>query len=123
MVRIVRQDFKRSEPRDNPKMFIGEVRGQDLVAEGDAPSQRVNAISFIDGARNRWHRHSTEQVLVVTHGRGIVADESGERPIEAGDVVLVQPNERHWHGAATGQDMTHLAILLPGEMTIDDNQA
>ena len=104
-------------------MFIGEVRGQNLVAEGDADSLRVTAISFVDGARNRWHWHSTEQVLVVTEGEGIIADGDGEHPIQAGDVVLIQPNERHWHGARLGSSMTHLSILLPGSMTIDDNQS
>jgi len=82
----------------------------------------VTAITFQDGARNRWHRHSTEQVLIVTDGEGIVADAGGEQPIKAGDVVLIQPNERHWHGATPGHDMTHLAILLPGTMTIDEEQ-
>ena len=122
MVRITTQDFSQAVPQDNPNMFIGDVLGQQLVAEGDAPSQRVTAISFVDGARNRWHKHSTEQVLVVTHGEGIIADDSGERPIKAGDVVLILADERHWHGAAPGKSMTHLAILLPGTMTIDDKQ-
>ncbi|MBA2467945.1 MAG: cupin domain-containing protein [Chloroflexia bacterium] len=123
MIKIVTQDFNQAVPRVDEKMFVGTVKGQTLVADDDAPSQRVNAISFLDGARNRWHRHTTEQVLVVTHGEGIIADDSGERAIRAGDVVLVQPNERHWHGAAPGKDMTHLAILLPGKMTVDEDQS
>lgn len=123
MVKIVTQNFNESAAESNPRMFIGEVRRQQLVAEGEVESQRVSAISFLDGARNRWHHHSTEQVLVVTHGSGIIADASGERRIEAGDVVLVQPDERHWHGAAPGHDMTHLSILLPGTLTIEDNQS
>jgi quercetin dioxygenase-like cupin family protein len=123
MVTIVTQDATKRAPRVDEKMFEGTVLGQNLVAEGDAPSQRVTAISFIDGARNRWHRHSTEQVLIVTEGSGIIADGSGERSISAGDVVLIQPNERHWHGAAPGGSMTHLAILLPGTMTVDDDQS
>ncbi len=123
MVKIVAQDASKGVPRIDEKMFVGTVMGQNLVAEGDAPSQRVTAISFIQGARNRWHWHSTEQVLIVTHGEGIIADASGERPIAAGDVVLIQPNERHWHGAAPGKDMTHLAVLLPGTMTVDEDQS
>lgn len=122
MVRITAQDRSLSTLQDNPAMFIGEVRGQQLVAEGDAESQRVTAITFVDGARNRWHQHSTEQVLVVTEGEGIIADADGEHPIAAGDVVLIQPNERHWHGARPGASMTHLSILLPGKMTIDEEQ-
>lgn len=122
MVKITAQDFSASTVQNRPEMFIGEVRGQNLVAEGDAPSQRVTAISFVDGARNRWHWHSTEQLLVVTHGEGIIADGDGEHTIVAGDVVLIQANERHWHGAKPGVSMTHLSILLPGAMTIDDDQ-
>jgi quercetin dioxygenase-like cupin family protein len=123
MVKIVTQDFNQSVPQTNEQMFIGEVRGQQLVTEKDASSQRVTAITFVDGAKNRWHHHSTEQVLVVTDGEGIIADESGEHAITAGDVVLVQPNERHWHGAAPGHTMTHLSILLPGKMTIEEDQS
>jgi len=123
MVKIVTQNFDESVPVHNPPMFIGEVRRQELVADGDAPSLTATAITFLDGARNRWHRHSTEQVLVVTHGVGIIADASGERRIEPGDILLVQPNERHWHGAAPGEDLTHLSILLPGTLTIEDDQS
>jgi quercetin dioxygenase-like cupin family protein len=123
VVRIVTQDINLSVPQNNKQMFIGEVRGQQIVTESNAQSQRVTAITFVDGARNRWHHHSTEQVLVVTHGEGIIADESGERAIAPGDVVLVQPNERHWHGAAPGKSMTHLSILLPGTMTIEEDQS
>ncbi len=123
MVKIVTQDASLAAPRIDEQMFVGDVKGQNLVAEGDAPSQRVTAITFTDGARNRWHRHTTEQVLIVTHGEGVIADASGERAISPGDVILIQPNERHWHGAAPGKDMTHLAILLPGQMTVDENQS
>jgi quercetin dioxygenase-like cupin family protein len=118
-MKIIRQDLDAAKRADNPTMFTGDVRMQNLVAEGDAPSQRVTAVTFLDGARNTWHRHTTEQVLVVTHGDGIVADRDGEHAITVGDVVLIEPNEHHWHGARPGSDMTHLAILLPGRMTVE----
>jgi quercetin dioxygenase-like cupin family protein len=100
-------------------MFTGKVLMQNLVAEGDAPSLRVTSVTFVDGCRNTWHTHTTEQVLVVTDGLGVVADSSGEREIVPGDVVLIDPNERHWHGAREGHDMTHLSILIPGEMKVE----
>ncbi len=118
-MKIIRQDIDQAKPNTSPIM-VGDVFSQNLVAEGDAPSLRVTAVTFRDGAVNRWHSHSTEQVLVVTHGRGIVATDREEREITPGDVVLIPDNERHWHGAAPGATMTHLSILLPGEMTIRD---
>ncbi len=116
-MKIVRQDIEWAKPNTSPIM-VGEVVSQNLVAEGDAPSLRVTAVTFRDGAVNRWHTHSTEQVLVVTDGEGMVATETEEQAITVGDVVLIEPGEKHWHGAAPGRAMTHLSILIPGEMTI-----
>lgn len=31
--------------------------------------------------------------------------------IRPGDVVLIEPNEKHWHGAAPSTAMTHIALL------------
>ena len=114
-----RQDRTKANPNSG-EIFIGDVYSQDLVTDKDAPSLRVNAHTFEDGARNRWHRHTTEQVLIVTHGSGIVENENETFHVTVGDVVLVPAGERHWHGAEGGESMTHLAVLLPGEMTIDD---
>ncbi len=114
---IRRQDLKQSRVDANP-IFTGEVRTQVLVGDDDAPSQRVTAVTFVDGARNSWHSHSCEQVLIVTDGEGIVATETDERAIGSGDVVLILPGERHWHGAAAGKNLTHLAVLLPSTMAI-----
>ena len=113
------QDRAQATP-DSGEIFIGSVFRQNLVAAGDAPSLRVTAVTFEGGARNRWHHHSTEQVLVVTHGEGIVANEHETLHVTPGDVILIAANERHWHGARDGALMTHLSILIPGEITIDD---
>lgn len=118
-MKLVHQSIEDARP--NPgELFIGSVLAQSLVADEDAPSLRVSSITFQAGARNRWHRHSTEQVLVVTHGLGIVANDDMEHQVRPGDVILIPAGERHWHGAAPGADLTHLSILLPGEMTIAD---
>ena len=120
-MRVLQQDRGKAPDRsaDMGSMFTGKVLMQNLVAEGDAPSLRVTSVTFVDGCRNTWHTHTTEQVLVVTDGLGVVADSSGEREIVPGDVVLIDPNERHWHGAREGHDMTHLSILIPGEMKVE----
>ena len=116
-----RQD-RASASRAAGDIFVGDIFKQDLVTDEDAPSLRVTAITFENGSRNRWHRHSTEQVLIVTHGEGIVESEAETFNVTAGDVVLIPADERHWHGARKGASMTHLAILLPGEMSIDDGE-
>ena len=94
-MKLVRQDLA-AAVADHGPIFVGDVLRQNLVAEGDADSLRVTAVTFRDGARNRWHHHSTEQVPVVTAGRGIVACDEEELRVSPGDVVLVRP------GSATG---------------------
>ena len=118
-MRLIRQDEANAE-RDASPIFIGEVVRQNLVAAEDAALLRVTAVTFRNGARNKLHRHGGDQVLVVTHGRGIVATESEEQHVTPGDVLLIPAGERHWHGAEPGANMTHLSILTPGEVTIEE---
>jgi quercetin dioxygenase-like cupin family protein len=118
-MKIMRHDPARGAPDHNP-IFIGEVMRQSLVTEDDAQLLRVTSVTFKSGARNKLHHHAADQVLVVTGGLGIVATDGEEHPIEAGDVVLIPAGEHHWHGARPGEDMTHLSILTPGPMTIDE---
>lgn len=118
-MRITRADTTGLPRSDNP-IFVGEVAAQTIVDDAAAELLRVTAVTFRDGARNRWHRHAADQVLVITAGLGILADETGEHPVEPGDVVLISAGERHWHGARPGETMTHLSILTPGELTITD---
>jgi len=105
---------------DASVIFIGEVLRQNLVADADATLLRVTSVTFVNGARNRWHRHTTDQVLVATAGRGIVANEQQEWRLSPGNVVLVPAGERHLHGSEVDADFSHLSILTPGEMTIDE---
>ena len=118
-MRITRADTTGLPTSANP-IFVGDVAAQTIVDDAAAALLRVTAVTFRDGARNRWHTHAPDQVLVVTEGLGILADETGEHPIAPGDVVLISAGERHWHGASRGESMTHLSILTPGALTITD---
>jgi 4-carboxymuconolactone decarboxylase len=119
VMRIMHHTQDEAVPDPSP-IFVGDVLRQNLIADDDATLLRVTSVTFVNGARNRWHRHSADQVLIVTGGRGIVANEDKEWRLSPGDVVLVPAGERHWHGAEAGSEFTHLSILTPGEMTIDD---
>jgi 4-carboxymuconolactone decarboxylase len=114
VMRVAEEKRARS---DNPA-FVGAVLTQDVVSDDMATLLRVTEVTFLPGARNKWHRHAADQVLIVTAGRGIVATEAEERTIAPGDVVLIPANEKHWHGATADAPMTHYAILTPGPMTV-----
>lgn len=119
-MKLVRIDRAAADLSLSP-IFLGDVATQNLVAEEESDHLRVTAVTFEDGARNCWHSHTTDQVLVVTAGRGIVATDADEVRVGVGDVVFVPAGKRHWHGAEPGEDFTHLSILTPGEMELQDD--
>jgi len=97
-------------------LFIGSVERQAFVGESDSQLLRVNVVSFNNGAVNKYHSHTFDQVLVITAGEGIVQVEGQpERPVAVGDVIFVPAGERHWHGAAPGKSMSHLTVATPGK--------
>jgi quercetin dioxygenase-like cupin family protein len=78
-----------------------------------APPARVAVVSvtFQPGARTAWHTHPLGQTLIVTAGIGRAQRDGGSvQEIRPGDVVTFAPSEKHWHGAAPGSSMTHVAI-------------
>jgi quercetin dioxygenase-like cupin family protein len=89
-------------------IFIGAVETQ--MIEGNGRDLRLLEVHFKDGARNKMHAHTTDQLLVITEGEGIVATRSERREVGPGDVAFIPAGEEHWHGAKPGKDMTHLAI-------------
>ncbi len=91
--------------------FTGAVQVTPIFT-AQAPGRAASAsVSFAAGARTAWHTHPAGQTLLITAGEGRAQREGG--PIETlreGDVVWFPAGERHWHGAAPDQAMTHLAI-------------
>ena len=116
-IRRIRIDEAQASPATSP-IFIGEVMSQDLVPEGVADILRVTAVTFRNGARNKRHTHSTDQVLVATSGAGFVASDNETLKLGVGDVAFNEKHTPHWHGANPQQDFTHLSILTPGHMQI-----
>src|SRR5438445_6711046 len=95
-------------PRD---WFTGAVH-IDTVAEPSGPSRVAAAIvHFTPGARTAWHTHPNGQTIFVTEGVGLCQRRGGAvEVIRAGDRVFFEPGEEHWHGAASGRFMTHVAM-------------
>ena len=120
-IRHVRLDRSQGTPSANP-IFVGEVSTQEVVNESHGDLLRVTAVTFEDGAVNRPHRHTTDQVLVATSGSGFVATDEEHYALEPGDAAFIPAGTRHWHGANAGMSLTHLSILTPGQTEIDDDE-
>ena len=91
-------------------IFTGDQVGfQQLVP--DSTDFQINIVHFGIGARNKLHYHSTEQILIVTSGIGIVATETDTQTVGVGDMVRIPAGEKHWHGATADSEFSHLYIM------------
>jgi quercetin dioxygenase-like cupin family protein len=91
--------------------FTGQVWLDEIAAVAEPGLVRALRVHFTPGARTAWHVHPLGQILHIVDGVGRVQGASGGvREVRAGDTVVVAPGERHWHGAAPGHQMCHIAI-------------
>ena len=97
--------------RATGEIFLGTVETQTVLPDDATDQHRVTEVAFHDGARTKLHTHTTDQVLVITAGAGVVGTPRERHEVSAGDVVLIPAGEAHFHGARPGADMTHYSIL------------
>ena len=103
---------------DTHPLFTGPVSIQMLLTDDTAKQLGILMVRFSKGVRNKFHAHTTDQVLFVTSGKGIVATEEEQFAIVPGDIIHIPAGEKHWHGAAEDSEMSHLAIeAANGELT------
>jgi len=115
-VRVIHVTKAGRERSANP-IFVGDVDYQTAIGE-ESRDLRLSEVHFIRGAVNKPHLHTTDQILVITEGEGLVATDTERHEVSAGDVAFIPANTKHWHGARPGKDMTHWSILGNAKTTI-----
>jgi quercetin dioxygenase-like cupin family protein len=102
----------RSCRRGPEEWFTGTVWLDEIVIAAPA-RMKAFRVSFEPGARTAWHTHPLGQALHVLSGVGLVQMQGQPaQTIRPGDTVWIEPGEVHWHGAAPGHTMVHLAIQV-----------
>lgn len=111
------EQIPHSPVTDNP-LFTGDpVTRQPMLNEQVGKQFNMSVVNFGKGIRNKFHTHTSDQVLIVTRGKGIVADETEEKAVTVGDVAFIPAGERHWHGATQESDFAHVALTGLGSKT------
>ena len=72
----------------------------------------VANVTFEPRCRNNWHvHHGAVQVLICVSGKGWYQEWGKPAvPLTPGTVIAIPEGVKHWHGAAAGSWMQHLAI-------------
>lgn len=106
---------------DYAKYFIGNSYLNPLVDPKTSPLFLAN-VTFEPGCRNNWHIHHAKkaggQILICIAGSGWYVEE-GKAPVSlnAGKVIVIPANVKHWHGAKKDSWFSHIAIEVQGEET------
>jgi quercetin dioxygenase-like cupin family protein len=108
-MKIVRIGEVTPEERMTP-LFTGPILSQPLVTTKMSKQFIINQVTFCKSVVNKLHSHTSEQVLIVTKGRGIVATETEQVKVGPGTVVIFAAGEKHWHGAEKGYTFSHITV-------------
>src|SRR2546425_4008407 len=106
-----------AQPVNAPLFTGGPVTRQTLLTPEASNNFNLGIVNFSPGARNKMHTHSSDQVLFVTAGKGIIATETEQQIIIPGDVVHIPSEEKHWHGATPDSAFSHIALTAKGSTT------
>ena len=100
------------------RYFTGKSYLNPLTEPGKGPF--FANVTFEPGCRNNWHiHHATSgggQILLCVAGEGWYREEGKPaRSLRPGDVVVIPPEVKHWHGAKAYCWFSHIAVEVPGE--------
>lgn len=120
-MKVIRIDKIAKEPQDSP-VFTGPVNYQRIVGTELSDRFRLTQVNFDKGVKNKFHNHTSEQILIVTEGRGIVATDSEKVAVGLGDIIFIPAGEKHWHGAIKDATFSHLVVRSPDSKTAHFNE-
>ncbi len=110
-MKVIKQDEVPKETVNAPIFTGGTVTMQPIVTQEMAKNFAICIVNFSKGARNKFHTHTSDQVLIVTAGKGIVATEQEELVVGVGDIIYFPEGEKHWHGATGDSDFSHIFVM------------
>ena len=111
-MKIVKMNEVSREPIVHP-LFTGSDASRQVLLS-DSKEYKMDIVNFGKGIRNKFHAHDSEQILIVTAGKGIVATEKEEKVVAVGDVILIPAGEKHWHGATDDSAFSHIFVTRLG---------
>ncbi len=118
MKKVTIKDVPITEAEMTGGLMTGtQVYRQSILQTGESSNFNFAIVKFSAGSRNKFHKHSGDQILVITEGTGKVATDSETLTVSEGDVVLIPARENHWHGAPDSTAMAHITITVAGSQT------
>src|SRR5215210_5391372 len=102
---------KELSPRRERSGLVSHI----LLQRGDLPEASLTAtwVEVAPGSRQRPHGHPSEQVYVITAGRGRMLVGEEEREVGAGELVYVPSGAVHGIENASEEVLTYVSAATP----------
>ena len=118
MKKVTMRDVAKTKAEMTGGLMTGtQVWRQAILQPEDSSNFNFVIVAFDAGSRNKFHKHSGDQILIITEGTGKVATDNEVLTVNEGDVVLIPAGENHWHGAPDDTSMAHITVTVKGSQT------
>ena len=118
MKKVTMSDVPRTKAEMTGGLMTGtQVWRQAILDAEDSDNFNFAIVAFDAGSRNKFHKHSGDQILIITEGTGKVATDDEVLEVNEGDVVIIPAGENHWHGAPDSTSMAHITVTVKGSET------
>lgn len=118
MKKVTMSDVPRTKAEMTGGLMTGtQVWRQAILDADDSDNFNFAIVAFDAGSRNKFHKHSGDQILIITEGTGKVATDNEVLEVNEGDVVVIPAGENHWHGAPDSTSMAHITVTVKGSET------
>ena len=114
--------FPIGQPND---AFAQYFVGQSYLAPLSTEQIGIYNVTFEPKCRNNWHIHHADngggQILICVAGQGYYQE--WNKPVQklnAGDILNIPANVKHWHGATHDSWFSHISIEVTGENTSNE---
>ena len=116
-MKVVKPSEVAHEPAASALFTGNPVTRQNVFQPNDGTNLNLGIVSFSAGSRNKFHKHTSDQILIVTEGTGVVATDNDEATVTQGDIIIIPAGENHWHGAPGATAMAHITVTAKGSQT------
>lgn len=118
MKKVTMRDVPKTKAEMSGGLMTGtQVWRQSILQPQDSSNFNFAIVAFDAGSRNKFHKHSGDQILVITEGTGKVGTDDETLTVSEGDVVIIPAGENHFHGAPDDTSMAHITITVKGSQT------
>ena len=118
MKKVTMRDVAKTKAEMTGGLMTGtQVWRQPILQPEDSSNFNFAIVAFDAGSRNKFHKHSGDQILIITEGTGKVASDNEVLTVSEGDVVIIPAGENHWHGAPDNTSMAHITVTVKGSQT------